>query len=258
MDLFDFRRGSIPLLISIPHAGTRIPHDVAQAMTPASRALPDTDWFVPRLYELDESSAASLLIARISRYVVDLNRPPSDENLYPGQNTTALCPERHFDGTPVYREGCSLNEAQRQSRLQTYWQPYHQQLQAELDRLVDRFGFAVLLDAHSIASRVPNLFPGRLPDLNFGTNHGRSCTADFQQKIEQLARQTAPLDSIVNGRFVGGYITRHYGRPTAGVNAVQLEISQAAYLDEPSRSWNATQAAVLQAFLRRLLRELTP
>ena len=217
-------------MVSIPHAGTDVPEEQRALMTDEALRLPDTDWFVPRLYDVPELKNAALITANVSRYVIDLNRPPSDENLYPGQNTTRLCPETNFDGSPVYRDGKPLSQQEIQRRIEQYWRPYHDKLGRELDTLRAQFGFAVLIDLHSIASRVPNLFPGGLPDLNFGTNRGLSAGASFQTMIEQSAAVQTEYSAVVNGRFVGGFITRHYGDPERQIHAVQLELSQATYL----------------------------
>ena len=263
MRLFDYRQGHSALILSVPHAGTWIPDDIAPLLREDARCLPDTDWFVPRLYALPGLDDATRIFAQVSRYVVDLNRPPDDASLYPGQATTGVCPETHFDGTPVYREGWTLSSEERARRIAFYWRPYHEKLRVELDRSIRQHGFAVLLDAHSIASRVPRLCSGQLPDLNFGTNQGGSVSPELQAQIEQFAARVATqgFSSVVNGRFVGGYITRHYGNPAQQVQAVQLEISQAAYMDEATRAWDDAKASRLQEVLAEfvaVLREWRP
>lgn len=255
--LFDFRSGSLPLLVSIPHAGTDLPAGFADRLTESALHLPDTDWFVDRLYGLPILRDASLIVARVSRYVVDLNRPPGDESLYPGQNTTGLCPLTQFDGSPIYRPGEEPAAEEQKSRIESHWRPYHAAIAAELDRLRALHPRVLIFDAHSIASQVPRLFPGVLPDFNFGTNHGTSCAEALQRKIEQFAR--GPLSGysqVVNGRFVGGYITRHYGRPEHGIDSLQLELSQATHLDEPTRTWDSASAGRLQLVLSRLFATL--
>jgi N-formylglutamate deformylase len=141
-----------------------------------------------------------------------------------------------------------------QARLQRYWRPYHDQLRAELDRLLARHGRVVLWDAHSIASRVPRFFEGRLPDLNFGTAEGRSCAPGLEQAVVGVAREQARFSIAVNGRFKGGHITRHYGQPESNVHAIQLEMCQCLYMDEaPPFAWRPDVAGQVQPLLRDML-----
>jgi N-formylglutamate deformylase len=254
--LFEFRPGLLPLMVSVPHAGTAVPDDIRARMTESSARLADTDWFVPRLYKLPELDDAGWIEAKMSRYVVDLNRPPDNESLYPGQITTGLCPATNFDGSPVYRDGAEPTPNEVAARVDKYWRPYHTQLKRSLDALRSEFGFVVLLDLHSIASRVPNLFPGALPDLNFGTNNRQSVDSSFQRMIEHLAVLPRRYSAVVNGRFIGGYITRHYGDPKRRIAALQIELSQATYLDERTREWDPGKAAKIQIALREILREI--
>lgn len=255
--IFDFRPGKLPVLVSIPHAGTEIPAEISERMTESARQLPDTDWFVDRLYDLPVLRDASLIVARTSRYVIDLNRPPSNESLYPGQNTTGLCPLIQFDGAPLYREGTEPTAEEISSRIKNYWQPYHEQIGAELKRLRNAHPRVLIFDAHSIASQVPRLFPGVLPDFNFGTNHGATCSASFQKTIEQFADKQLPEYShVINGRFVGGYITRNYGQPSANIEGLQLELSQATHLDEATGTWDSALAVRLQSVISRLFATL--
>ncbi len=255
--VFDFRPGKLPVLVSIPHAGTELPAEIAASMTESARRLPDTDWFVDRLYELPVLRETSLIVARTSRYVIDLNRPPSNESLYPGQNTTGLCPLIQFDGTPLYREGTEPTAEEITSRIKGYWQPYHEQIRAELTRLRNEHARVLIFDAHSIASQVPRLFSGVLPDFNFGTNHGATCSPSFQRTIEQFAGgQLGGYSHAINGRFVGGHITRNYGQPSAGIEGLQLELSQATHLDEATRTWDSALAVRLQSVLSRLFATL--
>ncbi|MFO0262159.1 MAG: N-formylglutamate deformylase [Planctomycetota bacterium] len=254
---FEFRSGVLPLLVSIPHAGTDLPDGFAERLTDSARRLPDTDWFVDRLYDLPLLGEASMIVARTSRYVVDLNRPPGDESLYPGQSTTGLCPLVQFDGKPIYLPGAEPAAAEIAGRIETYWQPYHQALAKELERLRARQSRVLICDAHSIASEVPRLFPGVLPDFNFGTNHGASCGDSLQRAIARFARdECSGYSHVINGRFVGGYITRHYGQPAQGIDGLQLELSQATHLDESGRTWDSALAGRLQAVLSRLFSTL--
>ena len=253
MDICTLHSGSTPLLVSLPHDGSLIPEDIAIRMHPTARRAPDTDWHVARLYEFAREMGASLLVPRHSRYVVDLNRPPDDVSLYPGQNTTGLCPAVQFSGEPVYLEGQAPDADEIADRVQRYWRPYHDALAGELKRIREAHGRAVLWEAHSIRSEVPFLFEGRLPDLNLGTAGGASCSPALAERLQAVLDSQEAYTHVVNGRFKGGYITRHYGDPEAGIDAVQLELAQLNYMDEESYDYRPERAAGLQVLIRRLL-----
>lgn len=253
MAICTLHRGTAPLLISLPHDGSDIPDALAARMTPEARRAPDTDWHVSRLYAFARDLGASLLAPRHSRYVVDLNRPPDDVSLYPGQNTTGLCPVVRFSGDPVYLPGQAPSEDEVGQRVETFWRPYHDALREELDRLRAVHGRVLLWEGHSIRGECPFLFDGRLPDLNLGTAAGASCAPATQARLEAVLAAQTGFDWVANGRFKGGYITRHYGDPAHGVDAVQLEISQRIYMDEDTFAWDEARAARTQPVLRALL-----
>jgi N-formylglutamate deformylase len=251
---FHFEAGTLPLLVSMPHVGTAIPDAIAAAMTPAALPKADTDWHLRELYECARELGASTLAAHWSRYVIDLNRPPDDANLYPGQDTTGLCPLDTFAREPLYQPGRAPDEAQVRRRLAEYWQPYHDRLRAELDRLLALHGRVVLWEAHSIASIVPRFFDGKLPDLNFGNADGASCAAALMETVTAAARADGRYTIAVNGRFKGGHITRTYGRPASGIHALQLEMCQSTYMDERAPfAYRADLAGQVQPLLRRML-----
>lgn len=253
--VYRLQRGDAPLLVSIPHLGTGIPAELAGRLGPDAAPLADTDWHLDRLYGFARELGATVLGARISRYAIDLNRPPGGESLYPGQATTGLCPTETFRGEPLYPPGGEPDDAERQRRLQAYWQPYHAALRAELDRLRAVHGRALLWEAHSIASHLPRLFEGKLPDLNFGTNDGRACDpALLEAALEPLRAAPGLFTHVVNGRFKGGYITRHYGQPAAGVHAIQLEMCQSLYMEETAPfAYREDLAARVQPLLMAML-----
>ena len=253
MEVFTLRRGTAPLLVSLPHDGIALPEELANRMTPEARGVPDTDWFVGRLYDFARHLGASLLVPVNSRYVIDLNRPPDDLSLYPGQNTTGLCPVQRFDGEPVYLPGQEPSAEEVAARIERYWRPYHEALAGELARLRAAHGRAVLWEGHSIRSTVPFLFEGRLPDFNLGTAAGASCSPARQARIEAVLAAQGDYTWVANGRFKGGYITRHHGRPGEGVDAVQLELAQSTYMDESTGRYQPARAAEVQAVLARLL-----
>ena len=251
-DVYAFTAGHTPLLVSIPHDGRDLSPGLDRRLTADGRGLPDTDWHVRRLYEFAVESGASVLAANYSRYVVDLNRPPDDGELYPGQTATGLCPTQTFGGRPIYLEGEEPGTEERAARLETYWRPYHERLRAELERIRERFGIALLWDAHSIASHLPRLFDGILPVFNIGTDGGRSCNGMLSRAVFELADRST-YSTVIDGRFRGGYITRHYGDPDGGIHAIQLELAQRAYMDERSGDYDEEGAARLASALRRML-----
>lgn len=254
MELFSLRRGRAPLLISVPHDGAHIPPELAARMTPEARRAPDTDWWMSKLYgPIAEALDASLIVPTHSRYVVDLNRPPDDVSLYPGQNTTGLCPAVRFSGDPVYLDGQGPDADEIAARVETYWRPYHEALAAELARLRALHGRVLLWEGHSIASSVPFLFEGELPELNVGTATGASCRAAVETALRTALQRQSRFSWVLNGRFKGGYITRHYGRPDDGFEAVQLETAQRAYMVEPDGVFEPERAAPLQGQVRALI-----
>ncbi len=251
-DVYRFVEGDSPLLVSVPHDGRLIPDTQRARMTEAGLAIPDTDWHVAQLYGFAAELGASLLVARYSRYVVDLNRPPDDGALYQGQVATGLCPRHTFAGDPLYRDDAAVKAAEVAERIDRYWRPYHERLALALDAIRERHGCAFLWDAHSIPSRVPRLFDGELPVLNLGNFDDRSCDPDLARELSGLA-SASPYESVLNGRFKGGYITRHYGDPANGVQAVQLELAQRAYMDEATLAFDPVRADRLRDTLGALL-----
>jgi N-formylglutamate amidohydrolase len=250
--IFDWHQGTSPLLISIPHDGRRIPPRIADRMTEDGTAIPDTDWHVRKLYDFARITGASVLAAKFSRYVVDLNRPENDTPIYENQVATGLFPTKTLDGHEIYRPGEIVSERQRERRLARYWRPWHAQLVESLARIRDHFGYALLWDAHSIRGAVPRLFEGELPDLNIGTNDGKSCPEAVEQAVAGAAR-ASPYSMVVNGRFRGGYATRHYGRPVDRIFAIQLEIAQRAYMNEETLRYDTKRAARLADTLSDML-----
>lgn len=255
MNSHTLRPGSGPLVVSVPHSGTFVPPDIRDRLAPTARGLPDTDWYVDRLVEAATPAEATILVATHSRMVVDLNRPADNAPLYPGQAGTGLVPQTLFDGTAAWTHPPDADEIA--VRVSTVWLPYHQALRAALDTARRRHGFAILWDAHSIRSCVPRLFEGRLPDLNLGTHSGAACAPALRAiaadaiAADAIAAKCADHDGfshVVDGRFRGGFITRHYGRPADNVHAVQLEMAQCTYLDEAAEvpaPWDSRGAAPL-------------
>lgn len=253
MKPYHFTTGTLPLLVSIPHAGTALTPEVEAGLSDAARGLPDTDWHIPQLYDFVTGLGASVLVANYSRFVIDVNRPADNQPLYTTA-TTGLYPETLFDGALTFKPDMTPDSATRQRDLQQIWQPYHQQIQQELARLKQQHGYALLFDAHSIASVIPRLFDGRLPDINLGTNDGASCSQQISAGLIRDCEAQSRFSWVMNGRFKGGYITRAYGKPAEHQHAVQLELAQCNYMDEqPPFGWRGDRAAELQPLLRQLI-----
>ena len=226
-------RGDAPLLVSVPHAGTEIPAECLPRLVSPWLARKDADWYLDRLYDFVIGLGATLVRTAISRTVIDVNRDPSGVSLYPGQTTTALCPTETFDGEPLYLPGQEPDAADIAARRTRFFEPYHRTLAAELERLRARHPHVVIYDGHSIRSVIPRLFTGELPQWNIGTNHGATCGARLTEMVERHCDRSL-RSRVTNGRFTGGYITRHYGRPAEGVHALQMELACRGYLHEPA------------------------
>lgn len=254
MDIVTTHRGHSPLIVSCPHDGSHIPDAMAARMTPRARLAPDTDWHISRLYDFARDElGASLLVPSHSRYVVDLNRPPDGVALYPGRRETGLVPTIRFDGEPVYLDGQEPDADEIRDRVDRYWRPYHEALAAEIARVHAGHGRVVLWEAHSIRSVVPMFFDGRLPDLNLGTADGASVGPGLAARLRAVLDAQSGHTHVTNGRFKGGYITRHYADPARGIDAVQLEMAQSCYMDEDRFAWREDLAARVQPVLRALL-----
>ncbi|TCG01036.1 N-formylglutamate deformylase [Paraburkholderia strydomiana] len=251
--IFSVSRGEAPLLISIPHLGSIIPGSLRSDYTDIALTVADTDWHLDRLYNFASELGATVLQAQVSRYVIDLNRPPSDESLYPGQTTTGLFPEQTFRGEPIYREGRVLDATEKARRLNDYWHPYHNAIEQELGRLRDQHRNVLLWEAHSIASVLPRLFDGKLPDLNFGTQDGRTANEAVLRAATDVAGESS-YTWIANGRFKGGYITRRFGAPQNGIHALQLEMCQSIYMNESHPfNYEPRRASALQPTLHAMV-----
>ncbi len=261
MSVFSLQRGRVPLLISLPHVGTDIPPELGRRLVPRALASEDSDWHLERLYRpLAQDLGASLLVPRYSRYVIDLNRPPDDQPLYPGATgSTGLVPTRFFTNDPLYLEGQEPDAADVDARREAYWRPYHAALAAELQALRAEHGYALLFDGHSIRSELPWLFEGELPALNLGTADGGSCAPGIRAAVAARLAGQQRFSQVVDGRFKGGYITRHYGQPTQGVHAVQLEMCQRCYMDEaldPRHAYDEAAAAEVAPVIEGMLKEM--
>lgn len=252
-DFLTLRRGGGPLILSLPHTGTTMPPEVAAGLADADLALKDTDWWIDRLYApLAEALDATTVHTALSRTAIDVNRDPSGRSLYPGQATTGLAPLETFDGEPLYRPDAEPDEAEIARRRSRWFDPYHTALAAELARLRREHGLVLLYDCHSIRSRVPRLFPGELPVFNIGSNDGRSCAPEIAEAAAAICGRSG-MSTVVDGRFKGGWITRHYGRPEHGVHALQMELACRAYMDEAPPRFDEARAERLRGVLSDML-----
>lgn len=260
MSFLEVAKGSSPLVLGLPHTGTDIPETVASRLNTTGLAVADTDWHIHTLYDELPSladNAITTVRTTISRYVIDVNRDPSGQSLYPGQNTTTLCPTTDFDGTPIYRDGMKPDAAQVADRQTAYHAPYHAALAEELQRVRTIHGFAILYDCHSIRSQIPFLFDDKLPDFNVGTDNGRTCDASIEQSVTDICKSASGYTSVLNGRFKGGWTTRHYGQPDKGVHAIQMELAQSTYMGEaPPWTYDETKAGALRQHLSTILSTL--
>lgn len=254
MTTFQLTQGRIPILVSMPHNGVQIPEAITASMTESAKRLTDTDWYLDRLYAFAETMGCYLINPCYSRYVIDLNRPEDDVSLYPGADVTELCPTSQFDRQAIYLPGQNPDQNEIRKRVETYWRPYHQALGETLRQIKNQFGYGLLFEAHSIKSVVPRFFEGSLPDFNFGSFNQQSCSKSLSQLIENW--QPQGYSKVVNGRFKGGYITRHYGQPDNLIDAIQLELSQATYMNEADLSYCEIKADKVSLVLQDLFDQL--
>ncbi len=248
-------RGDGPVVLAMPHTGTHVPEAILARLTPRGQVLTDTDWHIDRLYD-GLLPGATVVRASFHRYVIDANRPPSGESLYPGQNTTGLVPLTDFDGDPLWTDPPDAAEVE--ARRRDFHAPYHAALAAELDRVRARHGVAILYDCHSIRSRIPFLFDGLLPDFNIGTNGGTTCAPAIEAAVTRLCAGAEGYTSVLNGRFKGGWTTRHYGRPSEGLHAIQMELAQSTHLatEAPPFAYDPARAERLRRPLGAILATL--
>ena len=250
------QRGDSPIVLGQPHGGTHVPADIFARLNARGQGLDDTDWHINQLYDglLD---GATVVQSHVHRYVIDANRDPAGQSLYPGQNTTTLVPTTDFDGHAIWKEGQSPSEDEVQSRLEAFHAPYHDALKAELERVKSKHGVAILYDCHSIRSEIPFLFDGVLPVFSIGTNDGTTCAPAIEAATLSACEAAVGFGVVLNGRFKGGWTTRHYGQPDTGIHAIQMELAQSAYMQEAAPwAYREPQADALRAHLSNILKQL--
>jgi N-formylglutamate deformylase len=250
--------GDSPLILAMPHTGTYVPEGVLEHLNKAGKTLRDTDWHIEKLYR-GLMPDATVVRALFHRYVIDANRAPSDESLYPGQNTTGLCPITDFDGNPIYLDGQEPDKGEIESRRNEFHAPYHEAIAKEIKRVHAQHGVAMLYDCHSIRSLIPFLFEGKLPDFNIGTNNGTTCAKSMEISVSDICSNAQGFSSILNGRFKGGWTTRNYGQPDKNIHAVQMELAQSTHLasEELPFDYSPQIAVKIRPHLKNILEELT-
>ena len=248
-------QGDSPVILGMPHASTWLPAEIKACLNDGGRLLADTDWHVDRLYD-GLLARATVVRANFHRYVIDANRDPSGESLYPGQNTTALVPMTDFAGKPIWRTPPSAGDIDR--RRATYHAAYHAGLASEMTRVHADHGIAVLYDCHSIRSRIPYLFDGQLADFNIGTSGGATCAPEIEAAVVEVCRAAGEYSHVVNGRFRGGWTTRHYGQPSKNWHGIQMELAQSTYLASETTpfAYDASKAEALRRHLATILHRL--
>jgi formiminoglutamase len=257
MTVFEVTRGTSPIILGFPHTGTEVPAEIWERLNDQGRLLADTDWHIHHLYD-GLIDSPTVVRATFHRYVIDANRDPAGGSLYPGQNTTGLIPETDFDGKAIWKDGAEPTDADIAERLQHFHAPYHAALLAEIERVKAIHGVAILYDCHSIRSHIPFLFAGKLPDLNIGTDMGTTCAPAIEAAAVDAAGKARGFTSILNGRFKGGWTTRHYGKPETGVHAIQMELAQSTHLatEAPPFAYDAAKSEPLRACLQSILRDI--
>jgi N-formylglutamate deformylase len=254
MSVVEVNRGLSPIILGFPHTGTDIPTDIWGRLNENGQLIADTDWHIDKLYDglLPDITTVR---ATFHRYVIDANRDPEGVSLYPGQNTTGLIPETDFDGKPIWRDGEKPTPADTKSRLEQFHRPYHAALADEIKRVREACGLAILYDCHSIRSHIPFLFQGKLPDFNIGTDEGKSCSPEIASAVGRIVFAARGYDAVINGRFKGGWTTRHYGQPQLGIHAIQMELTQSSHLatETPPFALDEAKAEKLRRHLQDIL-----
>ncbi len=252
------QNSEVPILLSVPHCGTAFPEELASDYKPEFvRAPEDTDWFVDTLYDFAAELGIGLIAANYSRWVIDLNRNPQSKPLYAdGRIITALCPVTTFTGQSIYKdERKEVETGEVQRRRNVYFDPYHQKIKGLLDVLKKKYGKVLLWDCHSIRQQVLTIQKDKFPDLILGDADGTSASPGL---IETVLGGLDHSDYSVshNHPFKGGYITRHFGRPSENQHALQLEMTKMNYMDDSEMSYDKSRAEKIRALLKSIFEKL--
>lgn len=250
--------GAAPFVLSIPHCGVDFPDDLREKLDPELIDAPDdTDWYLDRLYDFAPELGVTMIHARYSRWVIDLNREPAGRPLYDdGRIITELCPTTDFQGNPLYRSAGDVpDDAEKGRRLEVYYRPYHSKIDELIADLRTRFESVIFWDGHSIRRLVPSIRQEPFPDLILGDNNGSTASRRIiDSAVGALSLGRYRLNH--NDPFRGGYLTRSKGDPANGVHALQLEMSKDLYMDETETEYDEKKAAVVKAHLRSVFERL--
>ena len=248
----------VPLLLSVPHCGILFPEELkAEFKSNLSASPDDTDWFVHKLYDFATQLGITTIHALYSRWVIDLNRDPESKPLYSdGRIITELCPTTTFKGELLYYDSrTAVKPEEINRRLESYYYPYHQKLNQLLTELKDEFGHVLLWDCHSIRQYVPTIHKEKFPDLILGDADGTSASPGL---IETAIKnfESSGYSFQHNYPFKGGYITRHFGRPSENVHALQLEMSKVNYMEDDETTYSEERAEKMRKVLAQTLEVL--
>ena len=253
-----------PVVVEIPHAGTDVPSRFLATLVAPARSLGrDADLYVDSLYADAPDVGASLLIARVSRYVIDLNRGEADVDADVVENGPQAPRYNHglvwrttSDGDRALSR--PLTRLELEDRLDAVYRPYHRALATELERKRQKFGVAVLLAAHSMPSvgRSTGGAPGVVrADVVPGTRGRTTAAVALIDAVDALAR-TRKWSVRHDDPYAGGFATQHYGRPENGVHAVHVELSRRLYLDESTLAPRASEFDGVRAWCKDLVASL--
>ncbi|GAA4113631.1 N-formylglutamate deformylase [Aquimarina addita] len=261
MNLFKITEATVPkvpILISIPHAGTQFPVEIKHYYKKKMRNhLDDTDWYVHKLYEFAPSLGITIIKANLSRWVIDLNRDPKSIPLYTDNRLiTAITPITDFYGNNIYTSSSSEPDPiEIQRRLDLYYWPYYRQIETLIADLKKKFGKVLLWDAHSIRHLVSTIQKKPFPDMILGNNDQK--TAHPQLILTALEKlRSKKFEVAHNTPFKGGHITRYFGKPAQNVHALQLEMNKILYMDDNEITYNTKRASEVQEVLQDTLQHL--
>ncbi len=248
----------VPIVISVPHAGTQFPEELAGLYKKRMRKiLDDTDWFVHRLYEFAPAMGITLVKANLSRWVIDLNRDPESAPLYDdGRLITSVTPHTDFFGNNIYKsKKHEPGKKEVAKRLKKYYWPYYERLSVLLEERKKEFGKVLLWDAHSIRHRVSTIQNDPFPDMILGNNDEKTAQPQLI-KIALESLRSGDYEVAHNHPFKGGHITRYFGDPENQIHTLQLEMNKILYMDDNEITYNKARAARVQGLLKSCMENL--